>query len=153
MIAGLITLVLALIVAFMPELVWILAVFPGLYIILSLVQVFVLKAPKLSSDLHLTQREKDAWKNYHIFIRYPMAATSKAGGLSMMQFTLSLLGIVLAIRGYYYALLICSAWFICGSMTPRLNPKSTVLPAAEKGNTFAIEEKEALISLMGKLRD
>lgn len=124
MLAGIITLTISVIVVFNHQLAWLLAIFPGLYILYAYFMAFS-KAPKLPESLLLTQTEKDAWREHHVFFRFPFAARIISGGLSMIQFISVLLAIGLAITGAYWGLVFIFGWFICGFPTPRLNPTAS----------------------------
>lgn len=150
MLAGILTLIVSVVVIFNHQLAWLLAIFPGLYILYTYFIAFS-KAPKLKDTLHLTQAENDAWREHHAFFRFPFAARSMAGGLSMIQFISILLAIGLAITGAYWGLVFIFGWFICGFPTPRLNPTASIIPAAEKGNLAAIERIQTLKLLQEKL--
>lgn len=150
MLVGAITIIIATIVVFNHQLVWLLAVFPGLYI----AYVFFItysKAPKLKQGLHLTEAELQAWKEHHAFFRFPFAARNMAGALSMLQFISIILAIALAVTGAYWGLVFALGWFILGLPTPRLNPTTSYVPAAQKGNREALQRVQALESLQEKL--
>jgi uncharacterized membrane protein HdeD (DUF308 family) len=57
MLAGIVTLIISAIVAFNPEVVWILLVFPGLYVVYALYIIYS-KAPELKGTIHLDSDEK-----------------------------------------------------------------------------------------------
>ena len=152
MLVGIITIIIATIVIFNHQLVWLLAVFPGLYIAYAFFIAYS-KAPKLKQGLHLTDAESQAWKEHHAFFRFPFAARNMAGALSMLQFISIILAIALAVTGAYWGLILALGWFICGLPTPRLNPTASVVPEAQKGTPWAIERVKALESLQDKLNN
>lgn len=151
MLVGIVTLIISAIVVFNHQLVWLLAVFPGLYIAYAFFIAFA-KAPELKDSLHLTHAEKEAWQQHHAFFRFPFAARNMAGALSILQFISIILAIVLAVTGAYWGLAFILGWFILGLPTPRLNPAPYVA-AAQKGNSEAIQRVQALESLQDKLND
>lgn len=152
MLVGIITIIIATIVIFNHQLVWLLAVFPGLYIAYAFFIAYS-KAPKLKQGLHLTDAESQAWKEHHAFFRFPFAARNMAGALSMLQFISIILAIALAVTGAYWGLILALGWFICGLPTPRLNPTASIVPEAQKGTLWAIERVKALESLQDKLNN
>lgn len=152
MLVGIVTLIISAIVVFNHQLVWLLAVFPGLYIAYAFFIAFS-KAPELKDSIHLTHSEKEAWQQHHAFFRFPFAARNMAGALSMLQFISIILAIALAVTGAYWGLAFALGWFICGLPTPRLNPTASVVPEAQKGTPWAIERVKALESLQDKLNN
>lgn len=150
MLVGIVTLIISAIVVFNHQLVWLVAVFPGLYIAYAFFIAFS-KAPQLKDSIHLTHSEKEAWQQHHAFFRFPFAARNMAGALSMLQFISIILAIALAVTGAYWGLVFALGWFICGLPTPRLNPTASVVPEAQKGTPWAIERVKALESLSEKL--
>lgn len=152
MLVGIITLIISAIVVFNHQLVWLLAVFPGLYIAYAFFIAFS-KAPELKDGIHLTHSEKEAWQQHHAFFRFPFAARNMAGALSMLQFISIILAIAFVVTGAYWGLAFALGWFICGLPTPRLNPTASVVPEAQKGTPWAIERVNALESLQDKLNN
>ena len=152
MLVGIVTLIISTIVVFNHQLVWLLAVFPGLYIAYAFFIAFS-KAPELKDSIHLTHAEKEAWQQHHAFFRFPFAARNMAGALSMLQFISIILAIALAVTGAYWGLTFALGWFILGLPTPRLNPTASVVPEAQKGTPWAIERVQALESLQAKLNN
>ena len=150
MLVGIITIIIATIVVFNHQLVWLLAVFPGLYIAYAFFIAYS-KAPKLKQGLHLTDAESQAWKEHHAFFRFPFAARKLAGSLSALQFISVILAITLVVTGAYWGALFLLGWLL-GLPTPRLNPEASIVPAAEKGNPDAIVRLNALESLRHKLK-
>lgn len=150
MLVGIITLIISTIVVFNHQLAWLLAVFPGLYIAYAFFIAFS-KAPELKDSIHLTHAEKEAWQQHHAFFRFPFAARNMAGALSMLQFISIILAIALAVTGAYWGLAFALGWFILGLPTPRLNPTTSYVPAAQKGNREAMQRVQALESLQAKL--
>lgn len=150
MLVGIITIIIAAIVVFNHQLVWLLAVFPGLYIAYAFFIAYS-KAPKLKKGLHLTATEQQAWKEHHAFFRFPFAARKMAGSLSALQFISVILAIVLVVTGAYWGAVFLLGWLL-GMPTPRLNPEASIVPAAQKGNPDAIERMNALESLQAKLK-
>lgn len=150
MLVAIITIIIATIVVFNHQLVWLLAIFPGLYIAYAFFIAYS-KAPKLKQGLHLTNAEAQAWKEHHAFFRYPFAARKMAGSLSVLQFISVVLAVALAISGAYWGLAFLLGWLL-GMPTPRLNPEASIAPAAQKGNPDAIERMKALESLQAKLK-
>ncbi len=153
MLAGIVTLIVSVIVAFNPEIAWILLVFPGLYIVYALYITYS-KALELKDTIHLTSDEKVVWKKYHAYLRFPFAAPGMSKGLSVIAFTLIILGIVLFIRNTPYqcvALLIVAWYLLFSGMISRLNPQNGIVANAQKGNLVAMGEVEALRSLHEKL--
>ena len=149
MLVGIITIIIATIVVFNHQLVWLLSVFPGLYIAYTFFIAYS-KAPKLKQGLHLTDAESQAWKEHHAFFRFPFAARKMAGSLSVLQFISVLLAIALVITGAYWGAVFLLGWLL-GLPTPRLNPEASIAPAAQKGNPDAIVRLSALESLQAKL--
>jgi hypothetical protein len=152
MLVGIVTLIISTIAVFNHQLVWLLAVFPGLYIAYAFFIAFS-KAPQLKDSIHLTHSEKEAWQQHHAFFRFPFAARNMAGALSMLQFISIILAIAFAVTGAYWGLAFALGWFICGLPTPRLNPTASVVPEAQKGTPWAIERVKALESLQEKLNN
>lgn len=150
MLVGIITIIIATIVVFNHELVWLLAVFPGLYIAYAFFIAYS-KAPKLKQGLHLTDAESQAWKEHHAFFRFPFAARKMAGSLSVLQFISVILAITLVVTGAYWGAIFLLGWLL-GLPTPRLNPEASIAPAAQKGNPDAIVRLNALESLQAKLK-
>lgn len=150
MLVGIITIIIAAIVVFNHQLVWLLAIFPGLYIAYAFF-ISYSKAPALKKGLHLTHAETQAWKEHHAFFRFPFAARKMAGSLSVLQFISVILAIVLVVTGAYWGVLFLLGWLL-GLPTPRLNPEASIVPAAQKGNPDAIERLKALESLQAKLK-
>lgn len=150
MLVGIVTLIISTIVVFNHQLIWLLAVFPGLYIVYAFFIAFS-KAPELKDSIHLTHSEKEAWREHHAFFRFPFAARNMAGALSMLQFMAVILAIALAATGMYWGLLFALGWLICGLPTPRLNPTASIVPAARNGNHEAMQRVQALESLSEKL--
>ena len=150
MLVGIVTLIVSAIVVFNHQLVWLLAVFPGLYIAYAFFIAFS-KAPELKDSIHLTHSEKEAWQQHHAFFRFPFAARNMAGALSVLQFISIILAIALAVTGAYWGLAFALGWFILGLPTPRLNPTASIVPAAQNGNREAMERVQALESLQEKL--
>ena len=150
MLVGIVTLIISAIVVFNHQLVWLLAVFPGLYIAYAFFIAFS-KAPQLKDSIHLTHSEKEAWQQHHAFFRFPFAARNMAGALSMLQFISIILAVALAITGAYWGLAFALGWLILGLPTPRLNPTTSYVPAAQKGNREAVQRVQALQSLQEKL--
>lgn len=150
MLVGIITIIISAIVVFNHQLVWLLAVFPGLYIAYAFFIAYS-KAPELNKGLHLTHSEQQAWKEHHAFYRFPFAARKMAGSLSFLQFISVILAIALAVTGAYWGLAFLLGWFL-GLPTPRLNPEASIVPAAQKGNPDAVERLKALESLQAKLK-
>lgn len=150
MLVGIITIIISAIVVFNHQLIWLLAIFPGLYIAYALFIVFS-KAPALKDSIKLTPSEKEAWQQHHAFFRFPFAARNMAGALSMLQFISVILGIALLATGLYWGIGFVLFWFILGMLTPRLNPTTTFVPAAQKGNREAMQRVQALESLSEKL--
>lgn len=74
-----------------------------------------------------------------------------AGALSMLQLISIILAIALAVTGAYWGLAFALGWFILGLPTPRLNPTTSYVPAAQKGNREAVQRVQALQSLQEKL--
>ena len=104
MLVGIVALIISAIVVFNHQLVWLLAVFPGLYIAYAFFIAFS-KAPALKDSIHLTHSEKEAWQKHHAFFRFPFAARSMAGALAMLQVVSVILAIAQAISSLYWALL------------------------------------------------
>lgn len=150
MLVGIITIIIATIVVFNHQLVWLLAVFPGLYIAYALFITYS-KAPKLKQSLHLTGAELQAWKEHHAFFRFPFIARKMAGSLSVLQFISVILAIALVVTGAYWGAIFLLGWLL-GLPTPRLNPEASIVPAAQRGNPDAIERLKALESLQTKLK-
>lgn len=150
MLVGIITVIISAVVVFNHQLIWLLAVFPGLYIAYAFFIAFS-KAPKLKDSIQLTHSEKEAWQEHHAFFRFPFAARNMAGALSMIQFISVILAIALAVTGMYWGLLFALGWLVCGLPTPRLNPTASIVPAAQKGNREAMQRVQALESLSEKL--
>lgn len=152
MLVGIVTLIISAIVVFNHQLVWLLAVFPGLYIAYAFFIAFS-KAPELKESIHLTRAEKEAWQQHHAFFRFSFAARNMAGALSVLQFISIILAIALAVTGAYWGLAFALGWFICGLPTPRLNPTASIVPEAQKGTPWAVERVKALESLQDKLNN
>lgn len=150
MLVGIVTLIISAIVVFNHQLVWLLAVFPGLYIVYAFFIAFS-KAPQLKDSIHLTHSEKEAWQRHHAFFRFPFAGRNMAGALSTLQFISIILAIALVVTGAYWGLVFALGWFILGLPTPRLNPTTSYVPAAQKGNREALQRVQALESLQEKL--
>ena len=150
MLVGIVTLIISAIVVFNHQLVWLLAVFPGLYIAYAFFIAFS-KAPELKESIHLTHAEKEAWQQHHAFFRFPSAAVSMAGSLSALQFISVILAIALAVIGAYWGLAFALGWFFLELPTPRLNPTTSRIPAAQRGDRRAKKRVEALESLQYKL--
>lgn len=151
MLVGIVTLIISAIVVFNHQLVWLLAVFPGLYI----AYVFLLlhtKAPTLKEGFCLTETEKEVWKMHHVAIRFPFAARTRAGALSALQFISIILAIALAVTGAYWGLAFALGWLILAPLTTRTNPIIPYSNAAQKGNPDAIVRLNALESLQAKLK-
>lgn len=152
MLVGIVTLIISAIVVFNHQLVWLLAIFPGLYIAYAYFIAFS-KAPQLKDGIHLTHSEKEAWQQHHAFFRFPFAARNMAGALSALQFISIILAIALAVTGAYWGLAFALGWFALGLPTPRLNPSASIVPEAQKGTPWAVERVNALESLQAKLND
>ena len=150
MLVAIITIIIATIVVFNHQLVWLLAVFPGLYIGYAFFIAYS-KAPKLKQGLHLTDAESQAWKEHHAFFRFPFAARKMAGSLSVLQFISVILAIALVVTGAYWGAVFLLGWLL-GLPTPRLNPEASIAPAAQKGNPDAIVRLNALETLQAKLK-
>lgn len=150
MLVAIITIIIATIVVFNHQLVWLLAVFPGLYIAYAFFIAYS-KAPKLKQGLHLTDAESQAWKEHHAFFRFPFAARKMAGSLSALQFISVILAVVLVFTGAYWGAVFLLGWLL-GLPTPRLNPEASIAPAAQKGSPDAVERLKALESLQAKLK-
>lgn len=150
MLVGIVTLIISAIVVFNHQLVWLLAVFPGLYIAYAFFIAFS-KAPEIKDNIHLTQEEKEAWQEHHAFLRFSTAAMGMARTLSMLQFISIILAIALAVIGAYWGLAFALGWFFLGLPTPRLNPTTSRIPAAQRGDRRAKKRVEALESLQYKL--
>jgi hypothetical protein len=150
MLVGIITIIIATIVVFNHQLVWLLAVFPGLYIAYAFFIAYS-QAPKLKQGLHLTDAESQAWKEHHAFFRFPFAARKMAGSLSALQFISVILAIALIVTGAYWGAVFLLGWLL-GLPTPRLNPEASIAPAAQKGNPDAIVRLNALETLQAKLK-
>lgn len=149
MLVGIVTLIISAVVVFNHQLVWLLAVFPGLYIAYAFFIAFS-KAPALKGSIHLTHSEKEAWQQHHAFFRFPFAARGMAGALAMLQVVSVILAIALAVTGAYWGLVFALGWFILGLPTPRLNP-APYIDAAQRGSHEAVQRVEALQSLQEKL--
>ena len=150
MIIGLLTVIVTIIAVSDHSLLWLLAIFPGLYILYAFFITFS-KAPKLKDSILLTKAEQEAWSAHHAFIRFTSAAPNMAGSLSALQLISILAGVAFIATGLYWGGLLVMFWFILGTMTPRLNPRTSFVPAAQKGDRAAIKRVEALGSLMQKL--
>lgn len=150
MLVGIITIIISTIAVFNHQLIWLLAVFPGLYIAYAFFIVYS-KAPELKKGLHLTNSEQQAWKEHHAFFRFPFAARKMAGSLSFLQFISVILAIALVVTGAYWGAAFLLGWLL-GLPTPRLNPEASIVPAAQRGNPDAIERLKALESLQEKLK-
>lgn len=151
MLVAIITIIISVIVVFNHQLVWLLAVFPGLYI----AYVFLLlhtKAPTLKEGFCLTETEKEVWKMHHVAIRFPFAARTRAGALSALQFISIILAIALAVTGAYWGLAFALGWLILAPLTTRTNPIIPYSNAAQKGHPDAIVRLNALESLQHKLK-
>jgi len=153
MVNAVLTVIVALIVAFNINLSWLLLIIPGLYIAYALFITYS-KAPALKSSLNLSTQEKAAWNKYHAYLRFPFAAPSMSKGLSLIAFTLIVLGITLLIQNAILegvALFLVAGFLLFSTMISRLNPQNGVVANAQKGNPIAIEELSALQSLKDKL--
>jgi hypothetical protein len=150
MLVGIITIIISIIAVLNHQFIWLLAVFPGLYVAYALFIAFS-KAPDLKDGIQLTRLEEEAWKQHHAFFRFPFAARNMAGALSILQFISVILAIALAITGEYWGLAFALGWFILGLATPQLNPTTSYVPAAQNGNREAVERVQALESLSQKL--
>jgi|JI10StandDraft_1071094.scaffolds.fasta_scaffold56987_4 hypothetical protein len=151
MLVAIVTIIISVIVVFNHQLVWLLAVFPGLYI----AYVFLLlhtKAPTLREGFYLTETEKEVWKMHHVAIRFPFAARTRAGALSALQFISIILAIALVVAGAYWGLAFALGWFILAPLTTRTNPIIPYSNAAQRGNLNATKRLEALKSLEVKLK-
>lgn len=150
MLIGIITLIISAIVVFNHHLIWLLAIFPGLYIAYAFFIAFS-KAPKLKDSIRLSHSEKEAWQQHHAFFRFPFAVKSMSTSLALLQFISIILAISLAATGAYWGLAFALGWFICGLPNPRFSPTTSILPEAQKGAPWAIERVNALESLSKKL--
>lgn len=151
MLVGLVTAIVSIMVILNHELIWLLAVFPGLYIIYAFNIALSNKPLKKSIEETLTPSEKEAWEQHQAFLQFPSAAVGMAATLSLLQFMSIILGVILLISGLTWGILIAAFWFILGSITPRLNPTTSYMPAAQKGDSRAMERVQALKSLQEKL--
>ena len=153
MLVGIVTLIISVVVVFNHQLVWLLAVFPGLYIAYAYFLAFA-KPPELSSDIQasLTSEESAAWGQFHVFLRFGMAAPAMSRTLTILQVLSVITGIALAVTGLYWGLLIALGWFVLAPLTPRLNPVLYLSDAAKRGNLEAQVQLESLESLYEKLQ-
>lgn len=149
MLVGLIAAIISVIVVINHQLIWLLAIFPGLYIVYAFFITFS-KAPALRSDIRLTASEKEAWEQHHTFLRFPSAAMGMSHTLSLLQFISVALAIALLVSGLYWGIIFALFWSL-GLLVPRLNPTTTYVPAAQKGDRRAIIRVQALQSLKDKL--
>lgn len=153
MLVGIVTLIISAVVVFNHQLVWLLAVFPGLYIAYAYFLAFA-KPPELNSDIQasLTSEEGAAWGQFHVFLRFGMAAPAMSRTLTILQVLSVITGIALAVTGLYWGLLIALGWFALAPLTPRLNPVLYLSDAAKRGNLEARVQLESLESLYEKLQ-
>lgn len=153
MLVGIATLIVSAVVVFNHQLIWLLAVFPGLYIAYAYFLAFT-KAPELDSNIRasLTPEEHEAWGQFHVFLRFGMAAPAMSRTLTILQALSVITGIALAVTGLYWGLLLALGWFALAPLTPKLNPVLYLSDAAQRGNLDAQMQLEALESLYGKLR-
>lgn len=149
MLVVIITFIISTMVVFNHQIVWLLAVFPGLYIAYVFFIAFS-KAPKLKDGIYLTHTEKEAWQQHHAFLRFPFTARNMAGTLAVLQFMSIILAVALVVTGAYWGLAFALGWFL-GLPTSRLNPVASYVPAAQKGNLEAAQRVWALESLQEKL--
>ena len=149
MLTGVTTIIIATIVVFNHQLVWLLALFPGIYIAYAFFIAYS-KAPKLKQDLRLSDIELQAWEEHHAFFRFPFAARKIAASLSALQFISVIFAIALVVTGAYWGALFLLGWLL-GIPTPRLNPEASIAPEAQRGNLFATQQMNAIISLQEKL--
>lgn len=147
------TIIVAIVAILNPSLTWLLAVIPGAYVAYA-TYITYSKAPALKSSLNLSHSEKEAWKKYHAFLRASVAAPAMARGLSLIGLVLTVVGLIFMFKGQIVEgvlALLGAGYLYLTPMIGRLNPSSSIVSHAEKGNREAIRELEALKSLREKL--
>lgn len=154
MIVGILTIIVAAIAVFNHHLAWLLAIFPGLYILYAFFIAYS-RAPELNDGIwhDLTSTEKMVWKRYHAAIRFSMAAPATSRTVTLLQILSVITGIAFMITGFYWGGLLILGWFIFGLITPKLNPILYLSDHAKRGNIEAEVELDALKSLYDKLQD
>lgn len=152
MLVVIVTLIVSTIVVFNHQLIWLLAIFPGLYIVYAGLLAFS-KAPDLNNDIwqELSPLERAVWNKYHVFFRFSMAAPVISRNLTTIQIIFVITGVALVITEFYWGGLLVLGWFI-GLLAPTLNPVIYLVDAAKKGNTEAAATYEAMSTLHSKLQ-
>ena len=153
MIVGILTFIVIVIVAFNHHLAWMLAIFPGLYI-LYVFFIAYSRAPELNDDIWsgLTPNEKMVWEKYHAAIRFSMAASAMSRTVVLLQILSVVAGIAFVVTGFYWGGLLGLGWFLFGLVAPRLNPTLYLDGHAQRGNLDAGIELDALMSLNSKIQ-
>lgn len=153
MLVGIVTIVIATIAVLNHHLAWLLAIFPGLYILYAFLIAYS-KAPSLKDEVWhgLSVIERQAWRRYHVALRFGKAAPVMSRTLTTLQVLSVVTGVAFLITGFYWGGLLIAGWFVLGLATPRLNPTLYLNDAANRGDAEAIAWLEALEALHDKLR-
>lgn len=153
MLMGIIAIVLAIIAAFNPDLIWIFVLVVGLFELYTLM-MSVRKAPELKKDFahKLTSSELAMWKKYPTFLNFPITSRKMSSSLSLLQFVSIGLGVVLLFRGeYIWGILIGLNYFFAAPMAVKLNPQFFFHEQSQKGDSEALANFEDVSSTLEKL--
>lgn len=103
----------------------------------------------LCSLLPPTQRE--AFRTYHLFIRFPGASTAYSALLNLLRMAGLVWGIWLIIRGHYIVGALCVSLFASTSLfIVRFDPIRYLLPGIRNGNTIASEQLSLIESVQSR---